>query len=66
MALATERKPDMAIKPTKVTPRKSSSKVRDLTARKDPRGGAQKKEKPAMDATRRGGSVLRSGKRNLS
>jgi hypothetical protein len=34
----------VAIKPTKVTPRKSSSKVRDLRARKDPRGGAQKKE----------------------
>jgi hypothetical protein len=56
----------MAIKPTKVNRRKSSGKVRDLVARKDPRGGAQKKERPAMDAPRRGGSVLRSGKRNLS
>jgi hypothetical protein len=56
----------MAIKPTIATRRKSSNKVRDLKARKDPRGGAQKKEKPAMDATRQGGSVLRSGKRNLS
>jgi hypothetical protein len=34
--------------------------------RKDPRGGAQKKEKPAQDAHQRGGLVLRSGKRNLS
>jgi len=56
----------MAIKPTIATRKKSSNKVRDLAARKDPRGGAQKKEKPAQDAPQRGGSVLRSGKRNLS
>jgi len=56
----------MAIKPTIATRRKSSNKGRDLAARKDLRGGAQKKEKPAQDAHPRGGSVFRSGKRNLS
>jgi hypothetical protein len=57
----------MAIKPTIATRRKSSkNKVRDLAARKDPRGGAQKKETSAQDAHQRGGSVLRNGKRNLS
>jgi len=55
----------MAIKPTTATRRKSPNKVRDLVARKDPKGGAQRKEKPAQDAHQRGGSVLR-GKRNLS
>jgi len=55
----------MAIKPTIATRRKSSNKVRDLTARKDPKGGAQKKERPAPEAPQHGGSVLR-GKRNLS
>jgi hypothetical protein len=49
------------------TRRKSSNKVRDLAARKDPKGGAQKKEKPGQDMNRRGGgSVLRTGKRDLS
>lgn len=57
----------MAIKPTMATRRKSSDKVRDLAARKDPKGGAQKKEKPGQDMNRRGGgSVLRTGKRDLS
>jgi hypothetical protein len=56
----------MAIKPKIAARRKSSNKVRDLAARKDPRGGAQRKERPAQDAHQSGGSVLRSGKRNLS
>jgi hypothetical protein len=55
----------MAIKPKIAARGKSSNKVRDLAARKDPRGGAQKKEKPGQEANQRGGSVLR-GKRNLS
>jgi len=56
----------MAIKPKIAARGKSSNKVRDLAARKNPRGGAQRKEGPAQDANQRGGSVLRSGKRNLS
>jgi hypothetical protein len=66
VALTTRKETDMAIKPTITTRRKSSNKGRDLAARKDLRGGAQKKEKPAQDAHPRGGSVFRSGKRNLS
>jgi hypothetical protein len=58
----------MAIKPTKVTGRKKpAQKVRDLLSRKDPRGGAQRKEAPnlAMGSTR-GVTPSRSGKNKLS
>ena len=56
----------MAIKPTKATRKKPSRKVRDLSARKDPRGGAQKKEDPAMNTNTRGGVSLRVGKNRLA
>jgi hypothetical protein len=56
----------MAIKPTKTTRKKSSGKVRDLSARKDPRGGAQKKESPAATANTRGGMRLKAGRTRLS
>ena len=45
----------MAKKPSKSTAKKSSTKVRDLSARKDPKGGAQKREDPNL-----GGSTTRS------
>ncbi len=56
----------MAIKPTKTTRENASSKVRDLTAEKDPRGGAQKKEGPGLNAPTRGSSPLRAGKTRLA
>jgi len=56
----------MAIKPTKVTRKTPSRKVRDLSARKDPRGGAQKKENPGMTTNARGGVSLRAGKNRLA
>ena len=58
----------MATKTKKASSRKqSSSKVRDLSARKDPRGGAQKKEGPDLTmGTTRGGSPSRAGKTRLS
>ncbi|MGH8092637.1 MAG: hypothetical protein ACREIF_04105 [Chthoniobacterales bacterium] len=57
----------MATKPTKTTRKKTSGKVRDLTARKNPSGGAQKREGPGMNATsQRGGAALPSGKRYLA
>lgn len=52
----------MAIKPTKTTTKKSSSKVRDLSARKDPKGGAQKKEGPATNRTTRANSPLKANR----
>ena len=57
----------MALNPVK-TKRKTSSRsrtVQDLAAKKNPKGGAQKKESPLMDGATRGGP-LRSAKRNLS
>jgi hypothetical protein len=56
----------MANKPKKATRKKSPAKVRDLAARKNPKGGAQKREEPSMDQSKIGGSILRPGKRNLS
>ena len=56
----------MATKPTKATRKKPSRKVSDLAARKDPRGGAQKKEGPAMSMNTRGGTPNRVGKTRLS
>ena len=56
----------MAIKPAIKKRKKSSGKVHDLMTRKDPRGGAQKKEGPGMNATtRHSGTPLQPGKRNL-
>jgi hypothetical protein len=52
----------MANKSTKATRKKSSAKVRDLAVRKDPKGGAQKKEGQEMGGTTRGGMPLRPGK----
>jgi hypothetical protein len=57
---------DMAIKPTKLALKKPSRKVRDLATRKDPRGGAQKKETPVGKTSTRGGMPLRPGKTVLS
>ncbi|MEO6970198.1 MAG: hypothetical protein ABI217_04820 [Chthoniobacterales bacterium] len=56
----------MAIKPTKATRKKPSRKVRDLSTRKDPRGGAQKKEGPAMTTNIRAGGSIRAGKNRLA
>ncbi len=56
----------MAIKPSKAIRKKPSRKVRDLVTRKDPKGGAQKKEGPAASAKTRAGSSHRAGKRNLA
>jgi hypothetical protein len=43
----------MAKKTTKTTAKKPSAKVRDLAARKDPKGGAQKREVPEMAGSTR-------------
>ncbi len=54
----------MAKKPTKTTAKKSPTKVRDLSARKDPKGGAQKRENPALGGgTTRTRSTSRAGSR---
>lgn len=58
----------MAIKPGKVIRKKSkktSGKVRDLSTRKDPRGGAQKKESPPASSDTLGGLPTRVGKNRL-
>ncbi len=47
----------MAKKPTKSTAKKPSAKVRDLAARKDPKGGAQKREGPEMAGSTRAPSA---------
>ena len=57
----------MVTKVKKTTRKKSPAKVRDLAARKDPRGGAQKREGPDMTGKARGGtSSLRAGKTRLA
>ena len=56
----------MANKNTRATRKKSSTKVRDLAAQKDPRGGAQKKEGPGQNAINRGGGALKSSKAGLA
>lgn len=56
----------MAMKSTKTPRKKPPGKVRDLVTRKDPKGGAQKKEGPAMGRNARGGTTLRAGKTKLS
>jgi hypothetical protein len=54
----------MAIKPTTAKRKTLSKKVRDLAARKDPKGGAQKKESPAAFPTK-GRGTHGHGKRQL-
>ena len=61
-----QRRNLMVMKSTKATRKKLPGKVRDLAARKDPKGGAQKKEGPAMARNARGGTTLRAGKSKLS
>ncbi len=58
----------MATKTKKATSRKKApTKVRDLATRKDPRGGAQKKEGPDLTGgTTRGRTSTRAGKTRLS
>lgn len=57
----------MVTKVKKTTRKKSPAKVRDLAARKDPKGGAQKREGPDMTGKARGGtSSLRAGKTRLA
>ena len=51
---------------TKLKKKKSPGKVRDLAARKDPKGGAQKKEGPASNASTRRGTGQTAGKARLS
>ncbi|MGI8955841.1 MAG: hypothetical protein ACR2II_02860 [Chthoniobacterales bacterium] len=55
----------MAKKTSKTTAKKSPAKVKDLAARKDPKGGAQKKEGPAMGGSTRG-RTTRTNKNRLS
>ncbi|MBA3832358.1 MAG: hypothetical protein H0X34_10800 [Chthoniobacterales bacterium] len=56
----------MATKAKKSTGKKTSSKVRDLAARNDPKGGAQKKEAQSSNTAQRGGSLLRPNKTQLA
>ncbi len=54
----------MAKKPTKTTAKQPSAKVRDLAARKNPKGGAQKREGPALGGSTRGRSPRAPAKRS--
>jgi hypothetical protein len=57
----------MVKKSPKTTAKKSSRKVRDLPARKDPRGGSQKKETAGnTSSTRRGATGASNGKLRLN
>lgn len=56
----------MATKFTKAARKKSPAEVRDLAARKDPKGGAQKKEGADLGGKTRGGTLVRAGKTRLS
>jgi hypothetical protein len=56
----------MATKPTKAKRKAPSGKVRDLAARKDPKGGAQKKEGPTPLMNNQKGTILRRSKAKLS
>ena len=56
----------MAINPTKATGKKTSGKVRDLAARKNPKGGAQKKEAQDSSTQRQSGSGFRPNKTQLA
>jgi hypothetical protein len=71
LTLSSDKQPkgiDMAIKTKKSTSRKkSATKVRDLAVRKDPRGGAQKREGPDLTAgTTRGRTPSRAGRTKLT
>jgi hypothetical protein len=55
----------MVKKSPKTTAKKSSARVRDLPARKDPRGGAQKREGAGTSATTRRGAANK-GKRQFN
>jgi hypothetical protein len=55
----------MATKPAKAT-RKKTSTVRDLAARKNPKGGAQKKEGSSLIPNTHGGGIHKPGKVRLS
>lgn len=55
----------MATKHPKAKRRSPARKVRDLAARKDPKGGAQKKEGPA-DSTGMGNGPFAATKRRLA
>ncbi len=56
----------MATKAKKVTRKKTPGPVRDLASRKDPKGGAQKKEGPTMDGSTRGRTTQRAAKARFS
>ncbi len=50
----------------KTTAKKTTTKVRDLSSRKDPKGGAQKRENPNMGGGTRGPASQRATKNRLS
>ena len=56
----------MATKAKKPTGKKPSSKVRDLAARNNPKGGAQKKETQTSSTTQGNGSLLRPNRTQLA
>lgn len=56
----------MAKKTSKTTSKKSATKVRDLSARKDPKGGAQKREGQGTGGGVPGRSSSRGTKNRLS
>lgn len=54
----------MATKTKKAATKKSTAKIRDLNTRKDPKGGAQKKESNGLTSRKTGGgSTLGAGRR---
>ena len=55
----------MKSKSTKTARKKSAGKVRDLAARKDPKGGAQKKEGLGMSRNARGGPANQSCRKGV-
>jgi hypothetical protein len=70
LPLCSDKQPkgiDMATKTKKPTSRKkSATNVRDLAVRKDPRGGAQRKEGPDLTGgTTRGRAPSRAGRTKL-
>ncbi len=56
----------MATKTTKSSRKTSARKVRDLPARKNPKGGAQKKEGQTSGMKRAGSSGFRANKTQLA
>lgn len=55
----------MVTKAKKATRKKTPDEVRDLTARKDPKGGSQKREGPDMSEKTRGGPSLKTNRARL-